>query len=266
MMVERNTNSVISSIVIKIGISSATVLVIFHCLRKLFPSKFKQIQRWLFTQIAVQYSAKQIGESLAPFKSKLFSNLTVKDVKILEIGIGQGANLAYYPNGTKLYSVEPNPYFELYFNENASKFPGIKVENFSRGTAEDMSTIDDSTIDVVVSTHVLCSVTNIEKCLSEILRVLVPGGKFYYIEHISYGSNSSVKRLIQHLCQPFWQVFSDGCKLTRDPTIIMNNIHLTDSTGKYNLSIIQEDVVLVPGVYTVIKPHVIGIRCKEANV
>ena len=114
---ESSSESLIPSMLIKIGISSTTVLIVIHCLRKLFPNKFKQLQRWLFTQISIKYSGKKIGQSLAPFKSKLFANLTMKDVKILEIGIGQGANLSYYPNGTKLYSVEPNPYFEIYFKK-----------------------------------------------------------------------------------------------------------------------------------------------------
>lgn len=207
-----------------------------------------------------------IGESLAPFKSKLFSNLTVKDVKILEIGIGQGANLPFYPNGTQLYSVEPNPYFELYFKENASEFPGIRVEKFVRGTAEDMSMIEDESIDVVVSTHVLCSVSDVEKSLSEIFRILVPGGKFYYIEHICYGSSFPVKKFIQKMSEPLWQLFSDGCKLTRDPTTIMDNLHLIVPSSKYKLLIDEQNFILVPGVYSVMKPHVMGIRSKVCQV
>ena len=138
-----------------------------------------------------------------------------------------------------------------------------------------MSMIPDESIDVVVSTHVLCSVSDIQMCLSEIFRISVPGGKFYYIEHISYGSDSPFYRFIQRIAEPFWQIFSDGCKLTCDPRDVMDNVHLmnpsssssSSSNGsKYKFLIIQQQVTLVPGVYSVMKPHVIGIRSKVCQV
>lgn len=222
----------------------------------------KQLQRYCFTQIAMRYSASKIGASLAPYKEKLFSHMTPQETRILEIGIGQGANLSYYPSGSQLYSVEPNAYFEKYFNENIQKFSTITVAKFVTGTAEDMSMIPDASIDVVVSTHVLCSVNDVTASLKEILRVLTPGGKFYYIEHISYDSTDSpIYSFIQRLSEPVWQLLSDGCKLTRNPSDVMNTLPL--SSDGYTLEVVKEDIVSVDGVYTVMKPHVIGIRRKQ---
>lgn len=256
------SSSTLARLVLKIGISTAGTLVIIQCLRKLFPSKSKQIQRYLFTQIAMKFSANEISSSLAPFKEKLFSHMTNDDVNILEIGIGHGSNLLYYPSGSKLYSVEPNAYFEKYFKQNIQKFPGISVEEFINGTAEDMSMIKDSSMDVVVSTHVLCSVTNMASSLNEIIRVLKPGGKFYYIEHIAFDSTKSpIWSFIQRLSEPFWQLVSDGCKLTRNPSQVMNTLPAT--ADGYTLMQMQEDTVLVEGVYSVMKLHIIGIRRKE---
>ena len=220
------------------------------------------MQRYLFTQIAMRFSANEISSSLAPFKEKLFSQMTSEDVNILEIGIGHGSNLLYYPSGSKLYSVEPNAYFEKYFKANIQKFPGISVAKFVNGTAEDMSMIDNSSMDAVVSTHVLCSVTDMAASLKEITRVLKPGGKFYYIEHISYdGEQSPSWSLMQRLSEPFWQILSDGCKLTRNPSEVMDTLPVT--ADGYLLKRLQEDTVLVDGVYSVMKPHIIGIRKKE---
>lgn len=247
-------------LLLKIGISSASGLLLLQCLRKLFPRQSKQLQRWFFTQLAMKCSANQIGQSLAPYKETLFAQMARDNVKILEIGIGHGSNLSYYPTGCSLYSIEPNPYFETYFKENMQKFTGIKVEAFVRGSAEDMSMIADSSMHVVVSTHVLCSVTDVTQSLQEIMRVLVPGGKFYYIEHIGFDSRSPVRRLLQTMSEPVWQLFSDGCKLTRNPCEVMNTLH---SPSGFALKIQREVFVLVDGVYSVMKPHVVGIRRKE---
>merc|ERR1712137_1284721 len=105
-------------------------------------------------------------------------------IRILEIGAGTGPNFEFYPANSKLTVVEPNPFFESIFYESHTKYPAIQLEKFVLRMAEDMSDVPDNSIDVVVSTLVLCSVRNLELTLKEVQRVLAPGGKFYYWEHV----------------------------------------------------------------------------------
>jgi ubiquinone/menaquinone biosynthesis C-methylase UbiE len=74
--------------------------------------------------------------------------------------------------------------------------------------------MDDESFDNVVSTWTLCSIPNIDKALSEIYRVLKPGGKFYFIEHgLSREPNIQVW---QNRLTPLQKVIADGCHLNRD--------------------------------------------------
>lgn len=85
-----------------------------------------------------------------------------------------GGNFEFFPPNSRLTVVEPNAFFEPMFYERQSKFPSLKMERFVLAKAEDMKDIEDGSIDIVVSTLVLCSVESVEKTLSEVERVLAP--------------------------------------------------------------------------------------------
>ena len=92
-----------------------------------------------------------------------------------------GANFEFFPPNSKLTVVEPNAFFEPLFYQNQSKHPAVKMEKFVLGQAEDMKGVADSSIDVVVSTLVLCSVDNVKQTLKEVQRVLAPVSLLYFI-------------------------------------------------------------------------------------
>lgn len=65
------------------------------------------------------------------------------------------------------------------------KAAGLKFQLELRiGTAEQLP-VADASVDAVVSTLVLCSVEDGAATLQEVLRVLKPGGRFYFIEHVA---------------------------------------------------------------------------------
>ncbi|XP_057380591.1 N6-adenosine-methyltransferase TMT1A-like [Daphnia carinata] len=138
-------------------------------------------------------------------------------LRILEIGPGPGYNFEFYPPNSVLTVVEVNPFFEDQFFKKQADHPQIKLDRFIVGFAEDMKGIPDNSIDIVVSTMVLCSVRTVERALKEIHRVLAPGGKYYFWEHILEGEYWWV-RMIQHIAShricPYQFVFA-GCKLNR---------------------------------------------------
>jgi SAM-dependent methyltransferase len=96
-------------------------------------------------------------------------------LNIVEIGAGAGANFEFYPPGVTVTCVEPNAKFEAHIRRNAERCPDVRVDKFHVAFAEDMTQcIESGSADAVVCTLVLCSVRNVEQCLSEVIRILKP--------------------------------------------------------------------------------------------
>ena len=72
----------------------------------------------------------------------------------------------------------------------------------------------DETVDVVVSSLVLCSVANQSAVLAEVLRVLRPGGLLLFYEHVR--SEHRVLAAVEDLLTPLWSRVGGGCHLNRD--------------------------------------------------
>jgi len=99
---------------------------------------------------------------------------------VLEIGFGSGLNLPYYKNIKKLYAIDPSQ--ELYdLAHNRITKATFPIE-FIKTSAESIP-LGDNSIDSVISTWSLCSISRPENALKEIHRVLRPGGKFIFVEH-----------------------------------------------------------------------------------
>lgn len=141
-------------------------------------------------------------------KRDLFSDL---QGQVLEIGPGTGANLEYYPENVKLTGVEPNPYMQNYLEEKSRQL-GKDIEIVT-GMAEEIP-LPDKFADAVVSTLVLCSVDSLKESLTEIKRVLKPGGSFLFLEHVAAPEKTWLRR-IQHGIKPIWKCVADGCNPDR---------------------------------------------------
>jgi SAM-dependent methyltransferase len=72
---------------------------------------------------------------------------------------------------------------------------------------------DDDRFDTIVCTWTLCSIPNVYRALSEMRRVVKPGGRFYFIEH-GLSPDASV-RSWQRRLEPAWKIIGGGCHLTR---------------------------------------------------
>ena len=101
---------------------------------------------------------------------------------VLEIGAGTGANLPCYgPAVESLTMTEPQPAMLRRLQHAVREHaPAAKV---LRAPAEDLP-FDDDTFDVAVSTLVLCGVEDQPRALRELRRVLRPGGRLLFIEHV----------------------------------------------------------------------------------
>ncbi len=133
--------------------------------------------------------------------------------KVLEIGAGNGGNLAFYPPGVRLSLLDMNPYMLGYLRRRMSR-KGLNRYSLIHASAECLPFPVES-FDTVISVHVLCSVSDQARSLSEIRRILKPGGRFLFLEHVSAAPRTLIYRL-QRIVNPVWQIIGDGCNLTRN--------------------------------------------------
>ncbi len=102
--------------------------------------------------------------------------------RVLEIGAGTGLNLPHYDGGVEsLFLTEPSPPMLRRLQRAAhERAPQAKV---LRAPAEDLP-FEDESFDTVVSTLVLCGVDDQARALREARRVLRPGGRLLFLEHV----------------------------------------------------------------------------------
>lgn len=145
---------------------------------------------------------------------------------ILEIGAGTGANFEFLPEGSSVIALEPNPHMEAYLVENAEKFPHVHLKKIVPGFAENMEGIADDSVAAVVCTLTLCSVHDMEAALTEIKRVLKPGGYFYFLEHVA-DEPDTWRNSLQRTFDNQWKYLSDGCSCSRETWTYINNAGFT---------------------------------------
>jgi ubiquinone/menaquinone biosynthesis C-methylase UbiE len=136
-------------------------------------------------------------------RKELLSGVTGE---VLEIGAGTGANFEYYDDAARVVALEPDPH--MLKRAEAKLRPNITL----RQAPAEALPFPDASFDAVVSTLVLCTVSDPAAALAEIHRVLRPGGKLVFIEHVrADGLAGRVQRLIR---RP-WRYFGAGCNIDR---------------------------------------------------
>lgn len=131
---------------------------------------------------------------------------------IVEIGAGVGANFEFLPAGCRVIAIEPNLAMHDGLLRRAAE-RGVAIELFA-DDARRLPLPDDSVDDVVCSL-VLCTVTDPDAVLTEIRRVLRPGGRFRFVEHVAAPAWSP-RRWLQHALRRPWRWIYEGCDLCRD--------------------------------------------------
>ena len=124
---------------------------------------------------------------------------------VVEIGAGAGPTADYLEPGTRWVAVEPNVHFHPRLARRAAE-RGLDLALVAGG-AEALPLADGSA-DAVVSTLVLCSVADPARALAEARRVLRPGGRLVFIEHVAAGGWLGAAQRV--LRRP-WGAVADGC-------------------------------------------------------
>lgn len=133
--------------------------------------------------------------------------------RALEIGAGTGASLDAWGDGLeRLYLAEPTPAMA---RQLEARVPG-RLRDVAEVVPHGAEAIglDDASVDVVFSSLVLCSVSDLDRALAEIHRVLVPGGRLIFIEHVADDERPDRLKW-QHRVEPLWKRFAGNCHLTR---------------------------------------------------
>nr|CAD7415724.1 unnamed protein product [Timema poppensis] len=169
-----------------------------------------------------------------------------------------GENLKYYPRNSRVTLVDKNIYLQSYFEANPSRISHLKVERFMVSHGDDLRSVPSNSVDVVVATLVLCSAANVGAVLREIRRVLAPGGKYYFMEHVRERSPTSL-RMVQLLLSAsgLWPAVFDGCHLDRDAARSIERASFKELSYKY-VSVEDSSVPLL----NLMKSHLIGSATK----
>lgn len=137
---------------------------------------------------------------------------------ILEVGVGTGATLPYYPAGSQVTAVEWSPAMVAQARDKARRL-GIhaRIE-----VADAMSLpFADDCFDTVVATYTLCCIPDEQVALSEAARVLRPGGVLLLADHVV--STSLAVRLGQRLLDAV-TVPGQGEHWTRRPYDLLDGL------------------------------------------
>jgi ubiquinone/menaquinone biosynthesis C-methylase UbiE len=132
--------------------------------------------------------------------------------RTIDLGAGTGANLDLYPDAvTELVLVEPDRYMlrklRAKLEESGSDATTIQA------SAEKLP-FEDSSFDTAVFTLVLCTAPDPDTALAEAARVLRPGGRMLFLEHVR-SEDPSLARWQDRLEKP-WRFLGDGCHCNRD--------------------------------------------------
>jgi ubiquinone/menaquinone biosynthesis C-methylase UbiE len=134
---------------------------------------------------------------------------------VLEIGAGTGANLAHYTTRVASLTLsEPDPHMRARLEERLALAAIAPDRVVVSGAGVDALPFADAAFDTVVTTLVLCSVTSVARALAEVRRVMRPGGRLLFLEHVA--AEEQPGRLAwQQRLEPFWRRISGNCHLTR---------------------------------------------------
>ena len=130
---------------------------------------------------------------------------------VLEIGGGTGVNLPLYDGTVRsLTMIEPEkPMLARLQHKIDEQRPGTTAV---RAPAEALP-FDDDSFDVAVSTLVLCTVEDQPRALQELRRVLRPGGRLLFMEHVRSEDPRTARW--QDRLQPLQRRFACGCRCNR---------------------------------------------------
>ena len=122
---------------------------------------------------------------------------SISGPEVLEVGVGTGKNMPYYPPGVKVTAIDFSPRMMARARAKAAK-TGLRVELIEMDVQE--LRFPDRSFDTVLATFVFCSVPDPVRGLEELRRVCKPDGRLLLLEHMR--PEGTVPGLIFDLLNP----------------------------------------------------------------
>lgn len=164
----------------------------------------------VFSRVFARLAAAGERYGLADVRGRLLADTAGR---VIEVGAGSGANFAHYPLAvSQVLAVEPEPYLRGLAEQAAERAP-VPV-SVVYGVAEALPA-GDGAFDTAVLTLVLCSVADQPRALREVHRVLRPGGRLVFWEHVR-ADGPPLTTVQEVLDRTLWPFVGGGCHVGRD--------------------------------------------------
>ena len=166
---------------------------------------------------------------------------------VLDLGAGTGAMFPYFREAITdsasltLFAVEPDPHMRRQAIERAREL-ALDIEIESAG-AETLPYADDS-FDMVIASLVFCTIPDFSAALSEVARVLKPGGEFRFLEHVR---GEGAVGVAHDVLAPAWYTVAGGCHLNRETDEIFRDDDRFELVDYTRLEDIPQVVPIVRG-------------------
>jgi SAM-dependent methyltransferase len=233
MLIEKKSNKIVFySIIMILGFlycfDQTILFLMFKWLISLM--LFLASGLWIFSKVGGKcVSARLISFVLDQVMSRIdkrFSRIRKELLKsvcgnVLDFGSGTGIYLEYLtkPTVTSVHIMEPNLHQHRHIKKRISALPNLP--NALMLTSSFIESFADSQVfDWVILGNVFCEIPHPAATFIEIDRVLKPGGRVYFSEHIAYPRNTWL-RTLQNVINPYWSVVTDGCNCNRDTLEVM---------------------------------------------
>lgn len=198
---------------------------------------YRRLFAWMVARFEID------DERTVALKERLLGDLRGT---VAEIGAGAGANLRYLPRETRYVAVEPNIHMHAHLRAEAQERE--RPVEIRTGVGERLP-FEDRSLDAVISTLVLCSVDDVDSVLAEVRRVLRPGGRFVFLEHVGAPRGSSLRRW-QERIRPLWRRIGDGCEPDRD---------LEDAVRRAGFASVEVERYAAEVPIALVRPHIAGV-------
>ena len=171
----------------------------------------EKVHHPIFARLFARFGALAEQRGQAQLRRELLAGVAGR---LVEVGAGSGLNFPHYPDAVdEVVAVEP----EAYLREQATKagasapVPVRVVDGLADGLP-----LDDASVDAGVASLVLCSVPDPAAALSELRRVIRPGGELRFYEHVvsERPRLARAQRLAER--SGLWPLVGGGCHPARD--------------------------------------------------
>jgi ubiquinone/menaquinone biosynthesis C-methylase UbiE len=169
--------------------------------------------------------------------------------RVLEVGAGTGFNLPHYPAGVDQLTLTDDMDGMLRRARKRAERVGRKVET-TTAPVESLP-FEDASFDTVVGSLLLCSVEDQDRALGEIRRVLKPGGRYLFLEHVRSDDQKIAGR--QDRLDGLWSTLVMGCHPNRDTLPRIEDAFAVDE--------VERDVL--PMGPKIVRPYVLGRAVRQ---